>query len=212
VLKHCAANIKRRLSALPNVGPYIYDVKICGVTRSSIYTYDISRLRAKHHTPGNNPKDYTQHLEHGEKLKSTFILFENNFSFLNKREKNYKIKKIFSQTLHPIFLDAMYIPGHKGQVQYAVTLGSLMRIFGPKRDKVTGELRKLHNEECHNLHSSPNIVLVIKSRQIRWAGRVDRMGREEVCTGFWWGNIRERDHWGDKGVDAMIILRWIFKN
>jgi hypothetical protein len=47
VLKHCAANRKRRLSALPNVGPYIYDVKISGFTRSSIYIYihDIGRLR-----------------------------------------------------------------------------------------------------------------------------------------------------------------------
>jgi hypothetical protein len=47
MLKHCAANRKRRLSALPNVGPYIYDVKISDFTRSSIYIYDISRLRVK---------------------------------------------------------------------------------------------------------------------------------------------------------------------
>jgi hypothetical protein len=47
MLKHCAANRKRRLSALPNVSPYIYDVKISGFTRSSIYIYDISRLRFK---------------------------------------------------------------------------------------------------------------------------------------------------------------------
>jgi hypothetical protein len=45
MLKHCAGNRKRRLSALPNVGPYIYDVKISGLTRGSIYIYDISRLR-----------------------------------------------------------------------------------------------------------------------------------------------------------------------
>jgi hypothetical protein len=45
MLKHFATNRKRRLSALPNVGPYIYDVKIPGFTRSSIYIYDISRLR-----------------------------------------------------------------------------------------------------------------------------------------------------------------------
>jgi hypothetical protein len=37
------------------------------------------------------------------------------------------------------------------------------------------------------------------------------MGRGEVCTGFWWGNLRERDNWGDPGVDGRIILRWIFK-
>jgi len=52
----------------------------------------------------------------------------------------------------------------------------LRRIFGPKRDEVTGEWRKLHNEELNNLYSSPNIVRVIKSRRMRWAGRVARMG------------------------------------
>jgi len=52
----------------------------------------------------------------------------------------------------------------------------LRRIFGPKRVKVTGELRKLHNEELNVLYSSPNIVRVIKSRRTRWAGHVARMG------------------------------------
>jgi hypothetical protein len=52
----------------------------------------------------------------------------------------------------------------------------LRRIFGPKRDEVTGGWRKLHNEELHNLYSSPNIIGMIKSRRIRWAGRVERMG------------------------------------
>jgi hypothetical protein len=52
----------------------------------------------------------------------------------------------------------------------------LRRIFGPKRDKVTGEWRKLHNEELIDLYSSPNIVRVIKSRIMRWAGHVFRMG------------------------------------
>jgi hypothetical protein len=49
-------------------------------------------------------------------------------------------------------------------------------IFGPKRDKVTGEWRKLQNGELHNLHSSPDIIRQIKSRRIRWAGHVARMG------------------------------------
>jgi len=52
----------------------------------------------------------------------------------------------------------------------------LRRIFGPKRDEVTGEWRRLHNEELNDLYSSPNIVLVIKSRRMRWAGHVVRMG------------------------------------
>jgi hypothetical protein len=52
----------------------------------------------------------------------------------------------------------------------------LRRIFGPKRDEVTGEWRKLHNEELHALYSSPSIIRRIKARRIRWAGHVTRMG------------------------------------
>ena len=54
----------------------------------------------------------------------------------------------------------------------------LRRIFGPRRDKVTGEWKRLHNEELNDLYSSPNIVRVIKSRRMRWAGHVARMGEE----------------------------------
>jgi hypothetical protein len=54
----------------------------------------------------------------------------------------------------------------------------VLRIFGPKRDEVTGEWRKLHNEELHNLHSSLDIIRQIKSRRMRWAGHVARMGEE----------------------------------
>jgi hypothetical protein len=52
------------------------------------------------------------------------------------------------------------------------------RIFGPRRDEVMGEWRRLHNEELNELYSSPNIVRVIKSRRMRWAGHVARMGEE----------------------------------
>jgi len=78
----------------------------------------------------------------------------------------------------------------------------LRRIFGPKRGKVTGEWRKLHNEELNDLYCSPYIVRVIKSRRMRWAGHIVCMGER-----FWWGNLRERDHLEDPGVDGRIILR-----
>jgi hypothetical protein len=52
----------------------------------------------------------------------------------------------------------------------------LRRVFGPKRDEVTGEWRKLHNEELKDLYSLPNIVRVVKSSRMRWAGHVARMG------------------------------------
>ena len=86
----------------------------------------------------------------------------------------------------------------------------LRRVYGPKRDEVTGEWRT-YNEELTVLYSSPNIVRVIKSRRMRWAGHVARMGRGELCTWFWWGNLGERNYCRDPGGDGMITLRWIFR-
>jgi len=61
----------------------------------------------------------------------------------------------------------------------------LGRIFGPTRDEIRGERRKVHNEELQDLYCSPNIVRVIKSRRMRWAGHVVRMGRGEADKEFW---------------------------
>jgi len=65
----------------------------------------------------------------------------------------------------------------------------LRRIFGPKTDEVTGEWRKLHNEKLNVLYASPSIVRVIKSRRMRWAGRLARMGERRVqgFGGETWG-------------------------
>jgi len=68
----------------------------------------------------------------------------------------------------------------------------LRRIFGPRRDEVTGECRRLHNEELNGLYSSPNIVQVIKSRRMRWAGHVARMGEERGLYRVLVGKPEER--------------------
>ena len=82
----------------------------------------------------------------------------------------------------------------------------LRRVFGPKREEVTGEWRKLHNEELSDLYFLPNIMRVVKSRRMRWAGHVARMGRGEYRV-----LVGERDLLGDPAVDGRIILRWIFR-
>jgi hypothetical protein len=91
----------------------------------------------------------------------------------------------------------------------------MLEIFGTLPNyRASGFLRLyvpliLQNEELNDLCCSPNIVRVIKSRRMRWAGHVARMGEERGCIESWWRNRRERDHWGDIGVDGWIILRWI---
>jgi hypothetical protein len=75
-------------------------------------------------------------------------------------------------------------PTLREEYRLRVFKNRVLRIFGPKKDEVTGEWRRLHNKELHALYSSPNIILVIKSRRLRWAGLVARMGRGEVHTGF----------------------------
>ena len=60
----------------------------------------------------------------------------------------------------------------------------LRRIFGPERDEVTVEWKRLHNEELYVVYSSPNIIRVIKSRKLRWEGHVARMGARSACRIF----------------------------
>jgi hypothetical protein len=87
----------------------------------------------------------------------------------------------------------------------------LRRIFGPKRDDVTGEWRRLHNKELYALYSSPNIIPVIKSRRLRWAGHVARMGERRGAYRALVGKPEGRNHLIDPGVDGRIMLKLIFE-
>jgi hypothetical protein len=87
----------------------------------------------------------------------------------------------------------------------------LRRLFGPKKDEVTRGWRKLHNEELHSLYSSPSTVRMIKSRRVRWAGHVARMGRRGKHVGYWWESQKVRDNWEDQDISGWKILKWILE-
>jgi hypothetical protein len=86
----------------------------------------------------------------------------------------------------------------------------LKRIFGPKRDEVTGEWKKLQNEKLNDLYSSPNTFLGDKIKNGMGGACSTYGGRREAYTGFWWGNLEERGHVGEPGIYGRIILRQIF--
>jgi hypothetical protein len=83
----------------------------------------------------------------------------------------------------------------------------LRRVFGPKRDEVTEEWRKLHNEELNNLYSLTNIVQVVESRTMRWAGHAARMREERGVHKVLVWKPEGKSHWGEPDVDGRIILR-----
>jgi hypothetical protein len=86
---------------------------------------------------------------------------------------------------------------------FSFFLNLMRRIFGPKRDEVTGEWRKLHNEELHDLYSSPSIIRIIKSRRIRWEGHVARMGEKRNAFRLLVGKPEGKRPLGRP------ILRWV---
>ena len=125
--------------------------------------------------------------------------------------KNLKTK-IYRTTILPVVLygcEAWSLTAREERKLRMFENIVLRRIFGPRRDEVTLEWRRLHNEELNGLYSSPNIVRVIKSRRMRWAGHVARMGVERWTFRVLVGKPGGRDRWGDLGVDGLIILGWI---
>jgi hypothetical protein len=83
----------------------------------------------------------------------------------------------------------------------------LRRMYGPKRDEVTGEWRKLRNVELSDLYSSPNIIRVITSGRMRWAGHVTRMGERRGVYRVLVGKLEGKSHLEDPGVDGRTVLR-----
>jgi hypothetical protein len=86
----------------------------------------------------------------------------------------------------------------------------VLRIFGPKRDGVMGEWRKLHNEELHNLYSSPNIIRITKSGKMRWAGHVAWMGEKRNVYRLLVGKPEGKRPLGRPSIGGWITLRWTF--
>jgi hypothetical protein len=82
----------------------------------------------------------------------------------------------------------------------------VLRIHKPKREYVTGEGRRLHNGKLNDVCTSPCIIWV--SRRMKWAGHAARM--RNVHAGYWWGNMRERDHLEETPLDERIIIKWVF--
>jgi hypothetical protein len=149
------------------------------------------------------------------RLKSGNTLYHSvsNFLFSSLLSKNTKIK------IHRTIILPVVVYGCE---TWSLTLREERRlkvfehrvltiIFGPMRDDITGERRKQHNEELNDLYSPRSIVSVIKSRRMRWAGHVANMRERRGVNRVWWGNLSERDHLGDRGVDEATVLICILK-
>jgi hypothetical protein len=91
----------------------------------------------------------------------------------------------------------------------SVFLNTVVRLFEPRRNEVTRDWRKLHNEELHNLYSSPNIIRIIKSRRMRWAGHVARMGEPRNAYRILVGKPEEKRPLGRPRLGRWTILKWI---
>jgi hypothetical protein len=125
--------------------------------------------------------------------------------------RNVKVK-IYKTIILPVVLYGCETWSHTLREEHRLRMFEnrvLRRIFGPRRDEVTGEWRKLHNEELHILYCSANIIKRIRSRRMRWAGHVARMGEERNVYTVLMESQKERNHLDDQGVDGRMRSEWI---
>jgi hypothetical protein len=87
----------------------------------------------------------------------------------------------------------------------------VLRIFGPRRDAVTGDWRKLHNEELCNLYPSPNIIRMIKPRRMRWTGHVARMGDRQNAYRIFVGKPEGKRPLKEQDIRGWTIQKWILE-
>ena len=157
----------------------------------------------------HNMKMYNSPIERAEEFKYLGTTLTNQNSIQEENECRLKLgnacyysvqillsSSLLSKTLNIKIYRTMILPVVLyGYETWSLTLREerrlrvfenrvLRRLFGPKGDEVTEERRKLHKEELRDLYSLPNIVRVVKSRRMRWAGMWRAWGRGEVCTGF----------------------------
>jgi hypothetical protein len=85
----------------------------------------------------------------------------------------------------------------------------LRKIFGPEKDEVNRERRRLYRKEIYDLYSSPYVIWVTNSRRMRRAGHIAHMGDRIGANGFWWKNLGDREHSEDLGLYGRITLIWI---
>ena len=87
----------------------------------------------------------------------------------------------------------------------------LRKIFGPKRNYVTGEWRRVRHEELYDLYSTSDVIRMIKSKMMILVGHVASVMERRMRAVFWWVNLREMDYLEDIGVGRRIIFKWLFK-
>ena len=137
-----------------------------------------------------------------------FITVNANYSLSNFQTRRHLLRKVYSKPIGVItnrtYSSKKFMRRYEEECNRRMEktpwrdaqklLLLLLLLFGPKRDEVTGEWRRLHNKELYALYSLPNIIWVIKSRRMGLAVHVVRMGIRRgwlVHTGIWWGNLKE---------------------